>query len=483
MTKSGRRDVLKAAAAAVAAVALPGAMRRALAAGGPTAVVVGSGIAGLSAAYDLQKAGFSVTVLEKNNIAGGRMIEAWMGPLFGYVHASALFEGSRELWALAGEVGLTKDVDGQPDGDIWGFPVDNGLAVYTCATRLQLTEMMNVPGLTPETRDRLWKLFSELARIRMEVDPCLLASGAQWDRESLWEYCARHLGERCAQEIMDYWIEPALLWPWNWSGVDTSMIAPLAIVAQQDKRWVAPRSGMGFLTRKLASLIDVRLNTTVMKVGAPDGQGRRKVHYLTPEGDRRTTTPDLVVCATQGDFVLPIIEGLDVPQHDFFSRIHTTKYAIVQYILKPEYAPREFHGGPAGTRNHPREVMRKLAFGWSVQPAREGRPPVASFALSQSEEEPWRASGKSLPDYCMPMAQELYPPLRPEAVADVVVRGGDNLAQMPTGFVREMAGFLTAQERERAHMYFTGEYLGNSFTGGACASGRTVARTIIRHWK
>jgi oxygen-dependent protoporphyrinogen oxidase len=342
--------------------------------------------------------------------------------------------------------------------------------------------MMNVPGLTPATRDQLWKLFPDLARIRAEVDPCLLATGAAWDRESLWDYCARHVGQQSAQEIMDYWIEPALLWPWNWQGADTSMIAPLAIVAQQDKRWVGPRAGIGFLTRKLASLLDVRLNTTVMKVGAPEAGGRRVVHYLTPDGERRRTAPDVVVCATQGDFVLPIIEGLDARQHAFFSRIHTTKYLIVQYILKPEHAPKEFHGGPAGTRNHPREIMRRLAFGWSVQPARGNRPPVASFSLSQAEEERWRASGQSLADYCIPVAQELYPPFHPDMVADVVVRGGDNLAQMPTGFIREMADFLAAQERERGSLYFAGEYLGNSFTGGACASGRTVARTVIRHW-
>lgn len=482
MTLIGRRKILKAAAAGAAAIVCPGVARPIAAASTRTAVVIGSGIAGLSAAHDLQKAGFSVTVFEKSNIAGGRMIEAWMGPLFGYVHASALFEGSREMWSLANEVGLGDDVDGQPDGDIWGFPVDNGHAVYTVATRMQLTEMMNVPGLSAGTRDGLWKLFPELAQIRAEVDPCLLATGARWDKESLWEYCARQLGAQSAQEIMDYWMEPALLWPWNWGAAETSMIAPLAIVAQQDKRWVRPRSGIGFLTRKLAALVDVRLNTTVMRVRPPAPDGRRTVHYLMPDGERRSITPDIVVCATQGDFVLPIIEGLDSRQHQFFSRIHTTKYAIVQYILKPEHAPKEFAHGPAGTRNHPREIMRRLAFGWSVQPARADRPAVASFALSQSEEEPWRQSGKSVQDYCMPMAQELYLALQPDRIADVVVRGGDNLAQMPVGFIRSMADFLAAQERERHGLYFTGEYLGNSFTGGACASGRTVARTIIGHW-
>jgi NADPH-dependent 2,4-dienoyl-CoA reductase/sulfur reductase-like enzyme len=100
MTQIGRRRILKAAAAGAAAIACPGIARPMVAASTRTAVVIGSGIAGLSAAHDLQKAGFSVTVFEKSNIAGGRMIEAWVGPLFGYVHASALFEGSREMWSL-----------------------------------------------------------------------------------------------------------------------------------------------------------------------------------------------------------------------------------------------------------------------------------------------------------------------------------------------------------------------------------------------
>jgi phytoene dehydrogenase-like protein len=207
-------------------------------------------------------------------------------------------------------------------------------------------------GLSAGTRDGC-EAVSERRTIRAEVDPCLLATGAQWDKESLQDYCARHLGAQSAQEIMDYWMEPALLWPWNWGATETSMIAPLAIVAQQDKRWVRPRSGMGFLTRKLATIVDVRLNTAVMRVGAPGPDGRRTVHYLMPDGERRSITPDIVVCATQGDFVLPIVEGLDPRQNQFFSRIHTTKYAMVQYILKAEHAPKEFAGGRRYAQ-HPR---------------------------------------------------------------------------------------------------------------------------------
>jgi len=53
---------------------------------------------------------------------------------------------------------------------------------------------------------------------------------------------------------------------------------------------------------------------------------------------------------------------------------------------------------------------------------------------------------------------------------------------MNTGIPSTMAEFIQDQEKERRGLYFTGEYLGSAHTGGACASGRTVAGTINGHW-
>jgi oxygen-dependent protoporphyrinogen oxidase len=68
---------------------------------------VGSGIAGLSAAWDLQQAGFQVTVLEKADIAGGRMIQRWIGPLYTNPHAGGVFEANRQMYALSDAVGVS----------------------------------------------------------------------------------------------------------------------------------------------------------------------------------------------------------------------------------------------------------------------------------------------------------------------------------------------------------------------------------------
>ena len=56
------------------------------------------------------------------------------------------------------------------------------------------------------------------------------------------------------------------------------------------------------------------------------------------------------------------------------------------------------------------------------------------------------------------------------------------MVDVPPGFATKMAAVIREQEQERHGLYFTGEYLGAPHTGGACASGRLVARTIGKHW-
>jgi oxygen-dependent protoporphyrinogen oxidase len=78
---------------------------------------------------------------------------------------------------------------------------------------------------------------------------------------------------------------------------------------------------------------------------------------------------------------------------------------------------------------------------------------------------------------------EFYPDLSEDKIEDVVISSRDDmLIYIPVGFIRELAAFLRAQESSRRGLYFAGEYLSHAHTGGACASGRTVARTILRHW-
>ena len=472
MNRISRRTFLKGAVAAAAAPHI------AVAAAPRTAVVVGSGIAGLSAAWDLQQAGFQVTVLEKTDIAGGRMIQKWIGPLYTNPHAGGVFEANRQMYALAEVVGVSLHGDRLYDTGT----IDNGHGVYEHSLRFPLSQIMNIPGLSPETRRRLPVLVEDLATFRAEVDPCLLATGAAYDDECLWDYYARKLGQVAARELVDYWVDPVLD-AWGSRPEETSRVPMLAWFAQENARLVIPHDGIGVLTRKLATLVDVQLNTPVRCITGPVSNGRHTVHYLTPDQERRSMTPDIVVCAVEGKYVTHMVEGLSPRQDEFFRSIFFTQFAGVSFILKSRHAPREYVDGryiPA----HPDPVKRRI-YGWYAAPAnpeKHDRPPVVWLSLARREVPKWTASGENLPDYCLPLVQQVYPALREDMIDDVVVEGGDDLVELPTGFIRAMAEFHRQQDKEKRGLYFAGEYLGHAHTGGACASGRAVARTIVRHW-
>ena len=471
-----RRDVLKGLAAGGLLASAP--LKSAQVRRGTKAVVIGAGIAGLSTAYELRRAGFDVSIFEKRDWSGGRMREAWMGPLYGFTHAAGVLAANKEMFSLATELGIESELRG-PAGLA---PIENEYGSYGHTARWVIEDFSQVPGLSTDTLRRLPALQADLDRIRQEVDPCLLATGASYDDESLGDYYERMLGKEAATEIIRYWIEPALSW-WGWPVYMTSKIALLSWFAPQPSDFMDPRGGIGVLTRKLASLMPIEQRTTVRYITPPDSSGRHTVHYLTPDLEARSVTPDVVVVAAEGKFVYPLVQGLTPAQETFFKAIDFTKEAIIWYVLDPKAAPTATVAGRY-IPSHPDRMKRKTT-AWDVNPAQpenHNRPATARVVLSRPETPNWQMSNQPMEKYCEPILKHFYPAFDMRNVIDIVNYTCDDLIQIPVGYVRQMAAIAREQEKERHGLYFAGEYMAHAHTGGACASGRTVARTIIKHW-
>lgn len=443
-----------------------------------TAIVVGAGIAGLSAAYVLQRSGFRVRVLESLDAIGGRMRDAWTGPLYGPVHAAGIFDNNAEMYALARELRIEERLQG-PEVS---YPIDNGFGRYPMGLRFRPTEAASIPGMSPAARDALAALGRDFVPRFEAVDPCQLDTGADLDLEPIPEYVRRFADADAAREIVDYAIAPVVE-GWGTPVAEASTVAFFASFARQSARFVHPNASIGALPEALASRLNVETGATVMRVGAVESDGRRTVTYLAADGRIRRERPDVVIAAVPAPIARALLDGLDPAVDDALRGAEFAKYAHVDFILSPDAAPSraQYVRHPS---SHPDPLRRRIA-SWGVMPAGPGphaRPPIALIELSIAELHHWQALNVPLHVHAFPLLQALYPPLRWEHVRDVVFKGGDYVPYQRVGFARRARAALARQARERASLYVAGEALAGAHTGAACASGVRVAGDVVRHW-
>src|SRR3989304_8622298 len=77
----------------------------------PRIAVIGAGIAGLTAAYTLQKRGFAVQVFEREDTPGGRMRSEQRGDFVIERGAQFIASSYRDMRALAAELGIADSVE------------------------------------------------------------------------------------------------------------------------------------------------------------------------------------------------------------------------------------------------------------------------------------------------------------------------------------------------------------------------------------
>ncbi|MFK8399921.1 protoporphyrinogen/coproporphyrinogen oxidase [Pseudomonas sp. BGr12] len=473
-----RRDTLKFGAMAIAVSAV-GFSGLTFSSNKRSAVVIGSGIAGLSAAYELKKAGFDVVVMEKWDFVGGRMRDAKIGPFQLMPHALGVLQDTHEIHSLAKEVGIADQFSGEADADL--YYMNNGVGTYPISLKFDASQVAQIPGMSKETIARLPLLQKELDEIRKKVDPSLMASGAYLDNETVAQYFTRVLGPDAANQFMDYWVDP-FLDAWGLTRNESSSVPVIAWMAH-GQGTKTPRGGIGVLTRKLGELIPVQFRTTVRYITPPDKDGKHTVHYLNSNLEKKSVTPDVVVCATEGKFIPELVQGLSEKQSRLFKSIDFTKSISVRFALSPDGAPKELVGD-AYTQTHPDPTKRKIWF-WYAAPQgydHKDNPAYISVVMQRSENGNWQRSGLSQPDYCLKFLREVYPDLDESKITSAVTLGCDDLVHMQPGYIKNMAEVLDEQNSSKHGLYFAGEYLAGGHTAAACASGRTTARTIISHW-
>ncbi|MBM3844452.1 MAG: protoporphyrinogen oxidase, partial [Verrucomicrobia bacterium] len=272
--------------------------------------VVGGGVTGLTAAWQIQRLGHRVTVLEAGARAGGVVGAQRLGAWLQELGPNSLLEGSPEIAAFVDDVGLAPR-------RLYAAPAakQRYLVRGGCPVALPTS-----PGAFLRT-----PLFSAGAKLRLLLEPFRRRAPADAD-ESLADFVRRRLG----REFLDYAINPfvAGVYAGDPESLSVRHAFPRLHALEQEHgslllgalRWRnssgGPKGrifsfpeGLGEIPRALqARLLDpVRLRTRVTALRRA-GAGWRLT--LDQRGTAEEAEFDLVVCALPAD----ALAALDFPE-------------------------------------------------------------------------------------------------------------------------------------------------------------------------
>jgi oxygen-dependent protoporphyrinogen oxidase len=228
-----------------------------------SAVVVGAGLSGLAAAYRLQQAGVTVTVLESGSGPGGRVQTERHGGYIVDTGPDALTSGYTSYLKLVEDLGLgDRLVD---TSAVMGLVRRGRLIDIDPANLLKLPF---TPALSMAAKLRLAAGFVRLRKAIADVDSYDMGRSAALDDPdvSAYDFGLRHFG----REVTDYLIDPMMRLTTGSGARDASSVNVLGALGAWSGGLRSVRGGLGTVAHALASQLDVRYGATVTRVDETD---------------------------------------------------------------------------------------------------------------------------------------------------------------------------------------------------------------------
>lgn len=425
--------------------------------------VVGAGIAGLTAAHELVKEGFQVTVFEKNSCVGGRIKTD--------VHRGQTIEGGAqsyyEFYRLTR--GLIRELDlAQHETYLPGHP---GILRNQKIAGISLGPAFLLGS--PLSFRSKWLLGKALGRLLAhwpQLDHERLYAAHYLDTKSVAEYAIEELN----QEILDYLFGPMLSGLFYWPAEETSQAALFVLLRQalSGLRPMTLKGGLRSLPCALAQNLDVRVNNAVTQIAMTEsGTYDVSAH----DGLQITSREfDAVVCATTASAVPRLIPSLNATQKAFFQSINYSQNVNVAVEVE----------------NDPMPETTSL-FVPSVEPdirdlgavTRQSKDVISLFSSAESGSdlvgEPGRiVSGRLVHDLekVVPAPQQVE--LRP--ISQLIYRWPEALPILDVGYFKRLKDFQSGNV-ESGRLVFCGDYLGGAFIEGAVRSGIKAAKRLLSH--
>jgi len=432
----------------------------------PRVVVVGAGIAGLSCAWELQKNGYTVSVLEAGNSPGGRCREIELEGLRVRAGARMLYSFYKGVMGLVDELGLGDEI------------VRIGHASIACEAAAGPYPLTFGPSralllggaMGPAEWLGLARLLPDLINTRRKGDPDDWLSLPAFDGASL----AQYLGQKGLARFNERVVEPLFRGARNWHTDEVSAGFFLLTTAFMNGHYAFTfKQGIGQLATALAARLPVTYGATVARI-EHTAEGMRVSGTRVTEHRHEAFVEDaaLVVCAVEGDRAKALLAEPDTHASTFLDQVRYNPLTVDYGVLDtPTAHSLTFYGSGRG---------EDLAILETVP----GSDLAGDLPRLFCQASPWRSRSPGDPaGHQAALAAHAQACLPGAKVQRWVRQHIPSMLPVPyPGYLAALRRFRDSQAASPRRVYFAGDYLSMALVGGACASGQRTATLISAHW-